>query len=65
MTKPTKGEPASEAMARHKAAMAQREKALKLMASQAARSSAAAKKAKLDPGSSRRKRLGPRSSRCE
>jgi hypothetical protein len=55
MTKPTTGESASEAMARHKAAMAQREKALKLMARQAAaRKAVANSKAK----SGRRKKRG-------
>lgn len=48
MTKPTKGESASEAMARHKAAMAQREKALKIIARQAARKAQADRDAKSD-----------------
>ncbi|MCX4454072.1 hypothetical protein OG585_15420 [Streptomyces sp. NBC_01340] len=55
MTKPTTSESASEAMARHEAAMAQRERALKLMARQAARK-AEADKAKPDR---RRKREKP------
>ncbi|OKJ74459.1 hypothetical protein AMK32_36450 [Streptomyces sp. CB01883] len=47
MTKPMRGESASEAMARHKAVMAQREKALDLMARQAA-----ARKAESDQATS-------------
>ncbi|MFF7242131.1 hypothetical protein [Streptomyces collinus] len=45
MTKPTTGESAAEAMARHKAVMAQREKALELMARQAAAAKAESDKA--------------------
>ncbi|PKW12460.1 hypothetical protein SAMN05428944_0277 [Streptomyces sp. 1222.5] len=49
MTKPRKGESASEVMARHKAVMAQREKALDLMARQVA-----ARKAESDKATSQK-----------
>ncbi|SEC10267.1 hypothetical protein SAMN05216532_0478 [Streptomyces sp. 2231.1] len=49
MTKPRKGESASEVMARHEAVMAQREKALDLMARQAA-----ARKAESDEATSQK-----------
>ena len=59
MTKPRKGESASEAMARHKAVMAQREKALDLMARQAA-----ARKAESDKATSQKPATGHPGARC-